>query len=439
MSEFVFKLPDLGEGTVEAEIVEWHVRPGDAVTEDQIIVDVMTDKANVEVPAPVTGVVVRTSGEPGDMVAVGAELIVFQTGADRDAGAAVASDTARANAEPALAEKPASEPRDPEPTPPAPPEKEAPTPTPSPTAEAAEPQVRDADASTPRSDRKILTSPAVRRRAKELGIDLAQISGSGPRGRILKQDLASHAAGPAANATAADRSASGRVEERRIIGVRRVIAQRMRESKQEIPHFAYVEEVDVSALESLRKTLNDGDRPSLSVLPFIAIALMQALRTQPHCNARFDSEREILAVHEDVHLGIATQTADGLKVPVVRNAHRLELLGLYAEIARVADAARNNTARREELTGSTVTITSLGRIGGIVTTPVINYPEVAIIGVNKAVPRPVVVDNAVTVRTMMNLSGSFDHRFVDGYDAAVLIQEMKKRLEQPALLFMPAD
>ena len=426
MSEYVFKLPDLGEGTVEAEIVAWHVAVGDQVEEGQVIVDVMTDKANVEVPAPVTGRVLRTSGAPGDLVAVGSELIALET----DAAAAANSGVPAAPVV-ASAVVPEAEP--------------APELAPTAAEESAAETTPVAAAvvqSEPRSGGGVITSPAIRRRAKEAGIDLTAISGSGPRGRILRRDLDAHlAAGSASSARDVGSSGvlpSGPIEEIKVIGVRRVIAERMSQSKREIPHYSYVEEIDVTELEQLRQHLNEREKASLTVLPFVATALIAALARIPQCNARFDAETGVLKRYRAVHLGIATQTADGLKVPVVHDSDSRTFWQLVAEIGRVTEAARGNAAMRGDLVGSTVTLTSLGRMGGIVTTPVINYPEVAIVGINKAVERPMVVAGEVRIRTMMNLSGSFDHRFVDGFDAASLVQEMKTRLEHPATLFLPS-
>jgi len=286
---------------------------------------------------------------------------------------------------------------------------------------------------------KIVTSPAIRRRAREAGIDLNEVPGSGAGGRILRSDfdafLGGRRAAPAGPTAAVSVSPGS---EQKVIGLRRIIAERMTASKREIPHFSYVEEVDMTALEALRKHLNDRrDTNRLTLLPFIAMALARALREFPQCNASFDKERNVVVRHGSVHLGIATQTPDGLKVPVVRFAESRSIDDMADEIRRVSEAARNNTARKDELAGSTITLTSLGKLGGIVTTPVINMPEVAIIGVNRAVERPVVVDGQIAVRLMMNLSSSFDHRFVDGYDAAAMIQQMKDRLEHPATIFMP--
>jgi len=403
MSEFVFKLPDLGEGTVEAEIAEWMVKVGDTVTEEDPVCAMLTDKAAVELTAPVSGRIVSVAGEAGDMVAVGAPLIVFET----EAGAA----------ESAAQEPPAAETGPEEP----------------PESTTAADRARPA---------KVQTSPSIRARARAAGIDLTRVCGSGPRGRILKKDfdafLASgEEAAPPAAAMPARRTGT---EEIRVIGLRRRIAERMAQSAREIPHFAYVEEIDVTALESLREHLNakqPDKEQKLTPLAFLGLALVRALRDFPQCNAHYDGERNVIVRHAAVHLGIATQTGDGLKVPVVRHAEALDLETLAAEIRRVSAAARDNTAAREELTGSTITITSLGRMGGIVSTPIINQPEVAIIGVNKAVDRPVVLSGQVVVRRMMNLSSSFDHRFVDGYDGAALIQRLKELLEQPAMIFMP--
>lgn len=295
-----------------------------------------------------------------------------------------------------------------------------------------------------------MTSPAVRRRAKEAGIDLTVVPGTGPGGRITRGDFdAFVAADVAAKAAPAEAAVAGEAaptpvvpetKEIKVIGLRRMIAERMATATREIPHFTYVEEIDVTELESLRQHLNGKTADSsarLTLLPFLGMALIRALREFPQCNATYDKERNVVLQHGPVHLGIATQTSDGLKVPVVRNAHARSLHDLAAEIRRVSDAARDNSITRGELTGSTISITSLGKLGGIVSTPVINMPEVGIIGVNRAVDRPVVVDGQVKVRRMMNLSSSFDHRFVDGFDAAAMIQRVKEMLEHPATIFLP--
>ena len=404
MSTHIFKLPDLGEGTVSAEIVLWHVKPGEVVTEDQPLVEMSTDKAVVEVPSPVSGRVLTISGKPGDVVAVGAALATFET----DTGAVTSSKPPPAAATLArAAAAPASV-------------------APAALATAAAP------AATPGAT-PVRASPATRRRAVEAGIDLSTLAGSGPGGRIQPQDLSVRVGASASKAS------DERSEEIPVIGIRRLIAQRMSEAARSIPHFSYVEEIDITELRALREHLNaqagKGVSP-LSYLPFIVAALLQALQRFPQCNAHYDAAREMLLRHRAVHVGIATQTAEGLKVPVVRNAQRLELRALAAEIARVTTAARDRSARREELTGSTITVTSLGKLGGIASTPIINLPEVAIIGVNRATERPMIIAGAVQVRLMMNLSSSFDHRFVDGADAAGLIQSMKELLEHPATIFM---
>ncbi len=412
MSEYVFKLPDLGEGTVESEIGEWFVKVGDSVREEDVVGTMMTDKAAVEVSSPVSGKVVKLAGEPGDIVAVGAPLIVFDTdGADDD--------------EPAGTEAPAESDVAGEPRAAAAPPVES------------EPEEQRTAAS---DSQRVITSPAIRRRAKEAGVDLTEVSGSGPGGRILRKDfdlfLKARAAGTSYAAAA---TPSKRVEEIKIIGVRRMIAERMAAAKREIPHFAYVEEIDITELEALRRHLNEkkGEPERLTLLPFLGLALVRALKEYPQCNVTHDKARNLLLRHDAVHIGIATQTRDGLKVPVVRHAESMSLDALGAEIRRMSEAARNGTASKSDLGGSTITITSLGKLGGIVSTPVINSPEVAIIGVNRAVERPVVFNGQVAVRTMMNLSSSFDHRFVDGYDAAAMIQRIREMLEHPATLFLP--
>lgn len=441
MSQFVFKLPDLGEGTVEAEIVGWRVKPGDRVSEDDVIVEVMTDKAAVEVPSPVAGRVISISGAPGDMVPVGSALIVFE---QDDAGAgsghpltSPAAATAQPAAQPSTNAIPANNAH------------------PVPSAWANGSGVAHANGHRGR----VATSPAIRRRAHEAGVDLRNIAGSGPNGRIIRKDfdayLLQHIAGARAIRgvpenltplrTRPENSGAGAsgaaTEEIKVIGLRRLIAQRMSEAKRNIPHFAYVEEIDVTELETLRRHLNSKlavGTPALTYLPFLALALVRVLKDFPQANALYDSERGVIIRHHAVHVGIATQTPEGLKVPVVRNAQARSLWDLAAEMRRVSEAARTNKATREELGGSTITLTSLGKLGGIASTPIINAPEVAIIGVNRAVERPVVLNGAVAIRRIMNLSSSFDHRFVDGYDAAALIQALKERIEHPAMIFIDA-
>lgn len=428
MSQFVFKLPDLGEGTVEAEIVGWRVKPGDAVAEDDVIVEVMTDKAAVEVPSPVAGRVISTTGGPGDMVPVGSPLIVFETdAAGGESASPVPANQGNGSQVPLGAEARGVS---------------APAPAVRPTPPKAD------DAPTHRG--RVATSPAIRRRAHEAGVDLREVLGSGPNGRIVRADFEAFVEQrsgrgkgfqPAALPNAGARAAGGgpATEEIKVIGLRRVIAQRMSEAKRNIPHFAYVEEIDVTELEALRRHLNGKlthGAPGLTYLPFLAVALVRVLKEFPQANALYDAERGVIVRHRAVHIGVATQTPDGLKVPVVRNAEDRSLWDLAAEMRRVSEAARTNRATRDELSGSTITITSLGKLGGIASTPIINAPEVAIVGVNRAVERPVVLNGAITIRRMMNLSSSFDHRFVDGYDAAALIQALKEHIEHPATLFI---
>jgi 2-oxoisovalerate dehydrogenase E2 component (dihydrolipoyl transacylase) len=419
MSQYVFKMPDLGEGTVDAEIVAWHAKPGDAVTEDQIIVEVMTDKAAVEVPAPVSGRVVSITGAPGDKVAVGSPLIVFDVsdGAAADGGAGRPANVAPDAPKPVAPTGAAK--------------------TGGVTAASAPAASMPAAAAAARQGR-VMASPANRRRAREAGIDLSTVAGSGPGGRILRGDLVAAQSRPAGADVSAETSAE--TSEIKVIGLRRLIAERMSEAKRNIPHFAYVEEVDVTELESLRLHLNlsrPAEAASLSYLPLVVMALTKVLESFPQCNVLYDAERGVLVRNRAVHVGIATQTSDGLKVPVVRNAQSLGLWEVAAEIRRLAERARSNKATRDELAGSTITVTSLGKLGGIASTPIINAPEVAIIGLNKAIERPVVHHGAVAVRRIMNLSSSFDHRFVDGYDAAAMIQALKELLEHPAMIFIP--
>jgi 2-oxoisovalerate dehydrogenase E2 component (dihydrolipoyl transacylase) len=447
MTRYVFKMPDLGEGTVEAEVVAWHIKVGDMVKEDQVMAEVMTDKAAVEVPAPVSGKVVTINGQPGDMVRVGSELVVFETESSEDSAPASAP-TPAPTPSPALAGEGRGEgARKPEPspalraTPPAD-AGEVRKPEPSHGLRPTSPtHVRDVETG------RVKASPATRRKAREAGIDLRQVAGSGPTGRITPKDFeaamsgatpSTRNGGPAA-APSLLRPRTG-TEEIKVIGVRRVIAQRMTDAARTIPHFSYVEEVDVTDLESLRVHLNSKapkGTPALTYLPFLAAALARALEEFPQCNAHYDAERNVLIRHHPVHLGVATQTPDGLKVPVVRHAEARTLWDLSDEIRRVSDAARTGKASREELYGSTITITSLGRMGGIVSTPIINAPEMGIIGVNKAIDRPVVLNGSVAIRRIMNLSSSFDHRFVDGYDAAAMILALKDLLEHPATIFIP--
>lgn len=414
MSEYIFKLPDLGEGTVESEIGEWYISVGDHVTEEDVVGIMMTDKAAVELSSPVTGTVVKLAGEPGDIVAVGAPLVIFETDTAAPEKPAKVKPPVTGNGSNGAVSEAGG------------------------TTVPAEPRAEAADSSMrPR----VVTSPAIRRMAKETGVDLALVAGSGPGGRISRKDFDQFLKRQAiSGAPIAARPAAPSTSEVKVIGLRRIIAERMSASKREIPHFSYVEELDITELEALRKHLNSKKSDAserLTLLPFLALALVRALREFPQCNTTYDKERNVLLRHGAVHLGVATQTPDGLKVPVVRHAEARSIDDLASEIRRVSDAARNNTAKKDELSGSTITITSLGKLGGIVSTPVINLPEVAIIGVNRAVERPVVIDGQITIRLMMNLSSSFDHRFVDGYDAAAMIQSVREMLEHPATIFLP--
>jgi 2-oxoisovalerate dehydrogenase E2 component (dihydrolipoyl transacylase) len=415
----IIKVPDVGEGIAEVELTEWHVKPGDTIAEDQVLASVMTDKANVDIPSPVAGRVLALGGPLGAMLAVGSELIRIEL---QGVGAAPAETPAPAPA-PALAATAA---------PPA--MSTMPLPVASTPAEPAQP----AQAAHP-SDRPI-ASPAVRRRAWELGIDLRQVRATGPAGRILHGDLDAVAgtgigSAPRFSATAAPTDA---VETLPVLGLRRAIATRMQEAKRRIPHFSYVEELDVTEVEALRAALNAkwaATRGRLTLLPLLLRALVIAVREHPQVNAWFDDEAGLVRRHAAVHAGIATQTPQGLLVPVLRQTQSLDLWEMARGIHRLAAAARAGQATRDELGGSTITISSLGPLGGIVSTPVINRPEVAIVAVNRIVEKPVVRNGAVVVRQTMNLSSSFDHRVVDGEDAARFIQALRAVIETPALLF----
>ena len=377
-------MPDLGEGTVESEIVAWRAGVGDTIETDQPLVDVMTDKATIEITAPVSGTLVSVAGEPGEVIAVGAELAVF----------AIEKGT-ELNSVP---------------------------------GESAPAPVRPQ------------TSPAIRRLARERGIDLDRISGTGTNGLITRADIdacTDQTGKPVVAETGPDETG---VHEIKLVGLRRKIAEQMTLSASRIPHFSYVEEVDVTELERLRRQLNgkrQENQPELTYLPFVMQALVKVVSEFPQCNAHFDDERQVIMQFDPVHIGIAVQTADGLMVPAIRNVETLDLWQCAHELRDIAQRARNGRAHREELSGSTITITSLGALGGIVSTPIINYPEVAIIGINRAQQRPVFENNGVTARLMMNISSSFDHRVVDGHDAARAIRALKQYLEFPATLFLP--
>jgi 2-oxoisovalerate dehydrogenase E2 component (dihydrolipoyl transacylase) len=449
VGERTIKLPDVGEGIAEAEIVELHVKVGDLVREDDQLLSVMTDKATVEIPSPAEGKVLWIGVEVGQMVAVGSPLVRLEVaGAGEGPGKASAAPPA-ATPQPARDKpKPAAEDNDD--APPA----QGPKPARRPAAADDAPPVRAAAPAAARAreasahlavtapPEKPIASPAVRAHARENGVDLRLVQGSGPAGRILREDVdAFLAGGRQGTATARGRAINTKVEEIKIVGLRRRIAQRLQDTKRRIPHFSYVEEVDVTDLEALRADLNkDGGagKARLTVLPFVMRALVLALQDFPQMNARFEDESETLHRYGGVHIGIATQTRNGLMVPVVRHAEARSVWDCAEEVARLAEAARDGTAKREELSGSTITITSLGPMGGIVTTPVINSPEVAIVGINKIAIRPVWRQAAFEPRKIMNLSSSFDHRIVDGWDAAEFVQRLRALLEAPARIFMEA-
>jgi 2-oxoisovalerate dehydrogenase E2 component (dihydrolipoyl transacylase) len=445
MAEHVIKLPDVGEGVAEAELVEWHVKVGDLVREDAVLAAVMTDKATVEIPSPADGEVVWLGAEIGDTVAVGAPLIRLKVEGAAEGGIpeAKAQETPKgASQEEAPAANGTVEEGETVPSRSA--ERPgAPAPVKVADDKAAVPSratVRPARAGAPRVEgEKPLAAPAVRLRAKEAGIDLRQISGSGPAGRITHEDLDDFIArGPHA-ARSAGLQRNDTVEDIKVVGLRRKIAERMALAKSRIPHITYVEEIDVGEVEELRAALNKGkrpDQPKLTLLPFLMRAMVKAIAEQPAINALFDDEAGVIHRYGGVHIGVATQTPAGLVVPVVRHAEARDIWACGAELNRLAEAARAGTATREELSGSTITITSLGAIGGVVTTPVINHPEVAIVGVNKIMVRPVWDGTQFIPRKMMNLSSSFDHRVVDGWDAAVFIQRVKALLETPAMIFV---
>jgi 2-oxoisovalerate dehydrogenase E2 component (dihydrolipoyl transacylase) len=434
VGRYVVRLPDIGEGTVEAELVAWHVKVGDSIKEEQHFADVMTEKATVELPSPAAGRVISLTGVPGSKIAVGSELMVLEVARTGNVEAPAAHPVAEARApEPAVAR------------PDAVPAKARLAPTPSPAFAAG-----DADAGSLRPGfatrtpgEKPVASPAVRRRALELGVKLQFVGGSGPGGRITHDDLDQYvASGGAMTMRGWVRPALARkdgVEKIKVIGLRRRIAEKMQEAKRRIPHFSYIEEVDVTALEDLRTHLNatkSKEQPKLTLLPFLMRAMVRSLVPFPQINARFDDDAGVVHRHEGVHMGIATQTPTGLVVAVVRHAEALDIWDAATEVARLAIAAREGKATRDELSGSTITITSLGTLGGVATTPVINHPEVAIVGVNKISERPMVRAGQIVVRKMMNLSSSFDHRVVDGVDAAEFVQHVRGFLEQPATLFM---
>ncbi|RVD41939.1 2-oxo acid dehydrogenase subunit E2 [Mesorhizobium sp. M4B.F.Ca.ET.215.01.1.1] len=437
MGEHVIKLPDVGEGVAEAELVEWHVKVGDLVREDMVLAAVMTDKATVEIPSPVDGEILWLGAEIGDTVAIGSPIVRLKV-----AGEGNMKPQSDAAEEAIKAEPPAKLPT---------PKPEAAPASPKAQSKVAAPKAKPAPApangaaralvsGAPRPEgEKPLASPAVRLRAREAGIDLRQVAGSGPAGRIGHEDIEAFLARGPQVAKTSGLARKDNVEDIKVIGLRRKIAEKMALAKSRIPHITYVEEIDVTSLEELRATLNKEkrqDRPKLTLLPFLMRAMAKAIADQPSINAIFDDEAGIIHQHGGVHIGIAAQTPSGLVVPVVKHAEARDLWECGAEVNRLAEAAKSGTASRDELSGSTITITSLGAMGGVATTPVINYPEVAIVGVNKMMVRPVWDGTQFIPRKMMNLSSSFDHRVIDGWDAAVFVQRIKALLETPALIFV---
>jgi 2-oxoisovalerate dehydrogenase E2 component (dihydrolipoyl transacylase) len=436
MAEHVIRLPDVGEGIAEAELVEWHVKVGDLVRADATLAAVMTDKATVEIPSPVDGEIIWLGAEIGDKVAVGSDLVRLTIPGDRDAASEAQPQLRSAAAE--LAKPvPAAKPRTANSGDQSMPPVMSKTPV-------ARPAAPTGPRPTPRATRRAgtarpLASPAVRLRAREAGIDLRQVLATGPAGRITHEDLDAFTVRDPRVARSQALQPKSSVEDVKVIGLRRRIAEQMAVAHARIPHITYVEEIDVTALEELRETLNRRKRkeqPRLTLLPFLMRAMVSAIAKQPRLNALFNDEAGVIHQHAGVHIGVATQTSAGLQVPVVRHVESLDLWDCAAEVARLAEAARAGAATREELSGSTITITSLGAMGGVISTPIINHPEVAIVGVNKIMMRPVWDGSGFIPRKMMNLSSSFDHRVIDGWDAATFVQYIKTLLETPALIFV---
>jgi 2-oxoisovalerate dehydrogenase E2 component (dihydrolipoyl transacylase) len=431
MSIYTFNLPDIGEGIAEAEIVAWHVKVGDRVEEDDQIADMMTDKATVEMEAPVSGTIVAVAGEEGDIIAIGSMLVQIEADVDESAAE---EDSAKSSA---AAESAAM-------TPPQTienkveiePEVRAPAPEPEGDATAAEPPQSDVMTADNAPSAKVLATPAVRKRAADLGVDLSLVKAQGEH--IRHSDLDAYLSYGSGQGYRPSGASLKRDDETiKVIGMRRKIAQNMAESKRHIPHFSYVDEIDMTAVEDMRADLNAnrGDRPKLTMLPLMIVAICKSLPQFPMLNATYDDEAGLITRHGAVHLGMATQTEQGLMVPVIRDAQDKNIWQLASEIGRLSAAARDGSAKADELSGSTLTLTSLGPLGGIATTPVIQRPQVAIIGPNKIVERPMIIDGEIQARKLMNLSISCDHRVVDGYDAASYVQALKHLLETPVLLF----
>ena len=417
MPIFTFNLPDIGEGIAEAEIVAWHVKVGDRISEDQPLADMMTDKATVEMESPVAGIVTKVAGEAGDVIAIGSMLVEIETATDVSQVENTVKVEAVATVEDEL-------PHAPEPV------------ATEPAVVQESPAAAAAQSPNVSADHKITASPAVRQRAKELGVELTDVKAAG--GHVRHADLDAFLAYGSGQGYRASHISARRDDENvKVIGMRRRIADNMAASKRHIPHFTYVEEIDVTAIEAMRADLNAnrGARPKLTMLPLLIVAICKTIPQFPMINARYDDENGVVTRHGAVHLGMATQTDAGLMVPVIRDAQDRNIWQLATEIARLADAARSGSAKSEELSGSTLTVTSLGPLGGIATTPVINRPEVAIIGPNKIVERPMFVGDTIEARKLMNLSISCDHRVVDGWDAANYVQALKKLMETPVLLF----
>lgn len=422
MAERVVRLPDVGEGIAEAELVEWHVMVGDIVREDAVLGAVMTDKATVEIPSPADGRVIWLAGNVGDMLAIGSDFVRLEVDGKSEQAPKTAELTSPASSVEAQSPRhAASAPRAPANVPP------------------NGVKSRPGAASLHHAANRPLAAPAVRLRAREAGIDLHQIRGTGPAGRITHDDLDAHLTRARTGTTATPNPAQTAVTDIKVVGLRRKIAEKMSIASSRIPHITYVEEVDVTSLEDLRAKVNGQkrpDKPKLTLLPFLMRAMVRAIAEQPHLNAHFDDEAGIVRWHAGVHVGIATQTPTGLVVPVVRHTEARDIWDCASEVARLAEAARNGNATRDELTGSTITITSLGALGGLATTPIINHPEVAIVGVNRIAIRPHWDGTAFVPRQMMNLSSSFDHRVIDGFDAAQFVQRIKLLLETPAMIFI---
>jgi len=426
MARYEFKLPDIGEGIAEAEIVAWHVKVGDSIAEDQQIADMMTDKATVEMESPVAGKVIELAGEVGDQISIGSVLAVIETeGADRAAEPVEDSKDERPLADGAIEATP--EQAEEIPVVAADVEAEQPRPTPSP---RVEPEVADKEP----TQSHVLASPAVRARARDLGIDLTQVKTASDR--IRHSDLDAYLLYSGGTVTARGTAAPRKDETIKVVGLRRKIAENMQEAKRRIPHFTLVEEFDVTALEETRAMMNRdrGSNPKLTLLPFLITAMARALPEWPMLNATYDDDANVITRHGSLNLGMATQTPNGLMVPVIRDAQSLSVWQIASEILRLADAARSGKASREELTGSSITLSSLGPMGGVTSSPVINRPEVAIIAVNKVEEKVVVIDGELEVRKRMNLSLSCDHRVVDGWDAASFMQALKGYIENPLRL-----